>query len=211
MLILANLVPVLGVWLWGWSATEIFIVYAMETLILGCITVLKMLVTIVAGGKPASNESKNVSAKGGLFIIFFFIFHFGMFAMVQTGIFSQVADIIPPGKGFTYFFFHWYEYINRDIAYMLIAFTLGHLGQTFFPFILKKEYREVTVIHLMVEPYGRIFIQQFTVILGAMFLQLGWGKVFILIFAIVKILFEVFADFKSLMQKNMQGKTSGIS
>ena len=43
-LIVANLVPVFGVWFLGWNAIEAFIVYAMETLIVGMLTLLKMLV-----------------------------------------------------------------------------------------------------------------------------------------------------------------------
>jgi len=37
-LILANLLPVYGVWVWGWNAVEVFIVYALETLLVGMLT-----------------------------------------------------------------------------------------------------------------------------------------------------------------------------
>jgi hypothetical protein len=56
---------------------------------------------------------------------------------------------------------------------------------------------------VMFQPYGRIFIQQFTVILGSMFLGFGWGKGFILVFAFAKILFEVFFNFDEILNKSM--------
>jgi hypothetical protein len=47
----------------------------------------------------------------------------------------------------------------------------------------------------MFEPYMRIFVQQVVVILGSIFLSFGAGKVFILIFIVVKIFFELFVNF----------------
>ncbi|MBL7722039.1 MAG: hypothetical protein JNK98_08605, partial [Chitinophagaceae bacterium] len=44
ILIAANLVPVFGVWFLGWDAVEAFIVYALETMIVGILTVGKLLV-----------------------------------------------------------------------------------------------------------------------------------------------------------------------
>ena len=58
----------------------------------------------------------------------------------------------------------------------------------------------------MFQPYGRIFIQQVTVILGSMFLSFGAGKIFILVFAAIKIFFEVFIDFENLIKKAAKGE-----
>lgn len=43
VLVLANLVPLIGVIAWGWSAFNVVALYWMENLIVGAITVLKML------------------------------------------------------------------------------------------------------------------------------------------------------------------------
>ena len=84
---------------------------------------------------------------------------------------------------------------------MLGAFIVGYIAKSFIPFIINGEYKTVPLIVLMFQPYGRIFIQQFTVIIGSMFLTLGFGKVFILIFTIVKIGFEIFIDYDRLLGK----------
>ena len=42
MLILANLIPVYGVWFEGWNAAHIFLVFCLETIIIGIFNVVKM-------------------------------------------------------------------------------------------------------------------------------------------------------------------------
>ncbi len=202
-LIVANLVPVYGVWFEGWSAVEAFIVYALETMIIGIITIMKILaVTLFRGKDDWYNEGRSQQVSG-LFFIAFFILHFGLFALVQTTIFSQAAGITPRGSGMTHFFFHWYEYINRDIGIMLIAFGIGHLAKNFIPFIISGQYKTASMMLIMFQPYGRIFIQQFTVILGSMFLSLGFGKGFILVFALAKTFFEVAVDFDRIIEQSV--------
>ncbi|HQW43832.1 MAG TPA: DUF6498-containing protein [Chitinophagaceae bacterium] len=202
-LLLANLLPVFGVWFLGWNPTEAFIVYALETLIVGILTILKMLIVTFTRHSDEWPANGKVTQQSGFFFIFFFIFHFGLFALVQTTIFSQSAGITPPGSGMMHFFFKWYTYINEDIAYMLGAFIVGYIAKSLIPFIFNGEYKTAPLIVIMFQPYGRIFIQQFTVIIGSMFLTLGFGKVFILIFTIVKIGFEIFIDYDRLLGKAM--------
>ena len=203
-LIAANLVPVVGVWFFGWSATDAFIVYALETLIAGAMTLIKMaIITLVRGKDTWYNEGSTIRVSG-LFFMFFFILHFGLFALVQTSIFSQTAGIVRPGKGMFDFFFHWYEYINNDIAIMLGGIVISYIVRSIIPFIVKGEYKTAPLMYIMFQPYGRIFIQQFTVILGSMFLSFGFGKGFILVFAAAKIMFEIFINFESILNKSMK-------
>ncbi len=56
----------------------------------------------------------------------------------------------------------------------------------------------------MFMPYGRIVVQQFTVILGSMFLSLGAGKMFILIFVLAKLAFELLMNFEALLKKTAE-------
>ena len=68
-------------------------------------------------------------------------------------------------------------------------------------FIFTCKYKTATLVGLMFEPYIRIFIQQFTVILGSIFLTFGAGKVFIIIFAMIKIAFELFIDYGKIINE----------
>jgi hypothetical protein len=203
-LIAANLIPVFGVWFLGWSATDAFIVYALETLIVGLMTLIKLGIITLFRGKDTWYNQGSSTQVSGLFFMFFFIMHFGLFALVQTTIFSQTADIVPPGKGMFHFFFYWYEYINEDIAIMLGGIVISYIVRSIIPFIVKAEYKTTPMMYVMFQPYGRIFIQQLTVILGSMFLSFGFGKGFILVFAAAKILFEVYFNFDTILNKAMK-------
>lgn len=204
-LIVANLLPVYGVWVLGWNAIEVFIVYVMETLIVGMLTVLKLAIASLSGNNSTDwyVGDKKLKQPGILFILFFIV-HYGIFAAVQTSIFSESANINPPGSGLLYFFFHWYHFINKDIAIMLCGFIVSWLARSFIPFIVNRECKTASMMRLMFEPYGRIFVQQLTVLLGSMFLVLGGGKVFVLIFALVKIFVEVYINYDSILNKTME-------
>jgi hypothetical protein len=68
-------------------------------------------------------------------------------------------------------------------------------------FILSGEYKTISLSILMFQPYMRIFVQQFTVIIGSIFLAFGAGKIFILIFTLVMIVFEVYFNYEGILKK----------
>ena len=203
LVVIVNLIPVFGVWFLGWSAVEAFIVYALETLIIGFMTILKLGIATIAKGKDTWYNKGETTRVSGLFFIFFFVMHYGLFALVQSTIFAQSAGITPPNSGMMYFFFHWYEYINQDIAIMLAGFVISYFFRILLPFVRKRQYLSFPMMLIMFQPYGRVFVQQFTVILGSMFLGFGFDKGFILVFAVAKAFFEGLIDFDGVIQKSM--------
>ncbi len=200
----ANLLPVAGVWLWNWSPKEVFMVYALETVIIGLFTLLKMGIVTAVRKKDIWYNGASRTKQHGLFFMLFFLVHYGMFVAIQTGLFLQVSGI---GKsmhrGFFDFFLHWTQYLGRDAYYMLAGFFISYGFSMYRNFIRTSQYRTISMMQLMFQPYGRIFIQQFTVILGSMFLSFGAGKLFILVFAAVKIFFEVFVNYDGILNKAM--------
>ena len=92
---------------------------------------------------------------------------------------------------------------------MLLAFIIGYLAKSFIPFLLNGDYKKQPMMLIMFMPYGRIFVQQFTVILGSMFLSLGAGKVFILIFVLAKLAFELLMNFEALLKKSTEDMNKG--
>jgi len=206
IIIISNLVPVAGAWFFGWSVVEVFIVYALETIIVGLFTIIKLLAATVAKRTDTWYNQGSQQQVSGLFFIFFFIMHFGIFTAVQMSIFSGVANISLPGKGAMHFFFHWWEYINEDIAYMLGGFIISYLARDLIPFFARKDHKTTPMMILMFQPYGRILVQQFTVILGSMFLSFNLGKVFILVFALAKIFVEIFLNFDRLLGNTLPAR-----
>ena len=134
----------------------------------------------------------------------FFLVHYGMFVAIQTGLFVQVSGIAKEYRtGFFDFFIHWPRYLGPDAYYMLAGFIISYGFSMYWNFLRTSLYRTISMMQLMFQPYGRIFIQQFTVIFGSIFLSFGAGKIFILIFAAVKICFEVFVNYDGILNKAM--------
>lgn len=202
LVIAANLIPVLGVAFWGWSAVEAFTVYAMETLIVGIITVLKLLVATFARNAHSRRNGESSVVPGGIFITLFFIVHFGIFAMVQTSIFSGVADIGPRNAGPLYFFLNWYKFLNEHTSYALAAFVVSYIGSNFVPFMVSGDYKTAPVMQIMIQPYGRIFVQQFTVILGSMMLLFKFGIGFMVVFVAAKLYIDLFMNLAAVTDRS---------
>ncbi len=208
-LIIANLIPVIGVWFLNWSAKEVFLVYCLETIIIGLFTLLKMLITGLFARKKDIWETKGgaVTKQPFWFFMLFFIVHYGIFVAVQMGIFFGVSGLGDEyGITFFNFFSKWPSLLTSEAYIMLGVFVLSYGFRMTSDFILTGDYKTSSLGYLMFQPYGRIFIQQVTVILGSMILSLGGGKVFILVFALIKIYFEVFINFDLLIKKAAKGE-----
>lgn len=200
LLIIVNLIPLYCVWFEGWSASEVFLVYCLETVIIGLVNVLKMAsVTLFVRKTDTWENGGRSSMQSGWFFIFFFIIHYGFFVFIQTQIFFAVSRLIPNGS-----FLGSYSKIpallGNNGKLMLIIFVAYYTVQTLFEFFTSGKYKTVSMGRLMFEPYIRIFVQQFVVILGSIFLNFGAGKIFILIFVVAKIFFELFINFNRLLE-----------
>lgn len=186
------MIPVYGVWFEGWNASQIFLVYCLETVIIGIFNVAKML--IVNFLVPSTYISNTLTASGklrGLFYIIFFIFHYGIFVFVQTQIFFSVSGIINTDSIFgSYAAVP--EALGHDGKLLLLIFVAYYTLHSMYNFIVSVKNKTVSLSRLMIQPYGRIFVQQFVVILGSMFLVFSVHNIFILILATIKFSFELF-------------------
>ena len=166
-LIVANLVPLIGVLFFGWSVWTILIVYWLENGIVGAFNVLRMARaegdddSTVSGwrinGRPAASM-----ARAGL--IPFFVLHYGLFWAVH-GVFvitlplfasigSGGADIGPGPDIWT-------------ILLAVVALFISHGLSFWFNFLGSGEYRRVTAVRQMFAPYGRLVVLHVTIIFGA--------------------------------------------
>lgn len=200
-LIIANLIPVYGVWFEGWNAAQIFLVFCLETVIIGLFNVLKMgCVTLFVRPTDTWSTEGRVTRMGGLFFIVFFIVHYGFFVFVQTQLFFGVSGIIKTNS-----LLGSYRDIPRvlgaDGRLLLWIFIIYYTLHTLYSFFLSGAYKTISMGKLMFQPYGRIFIQQFVVIIGSMFLGLGLDTVFILILVLVKMGFELFVNFDAFLDR----------
>ena len=208
-LIIANLIPVIGVWFLNWSAKEVFLVYCLETIIIGGFTLIKLLIAGISGKATDTWETQGGSKlkQPFWFFMFFFLIHYGFFVAIQMGIFFSVSGFgDEEGITFWNFFSKWPSLLTNEAYIMLGVFIVSYGFRLTTDFILTGDYKTSSLGYLMFQPYGRIFIQQVTVIVGSMFLSFGAGKIFILLFAAIKIFFEVFIDFEFLIKKAAKGE-----
>ena len=154
LLILANLVPILGVAIFSWDVGALVVLYWAENLIIGFYTMVKM------------------GAKGGLASLptaLFFCFHFGGFCAVHglfislllLGIEEPMASSSWP---FPLIFFELlYSVAAGIVAQAPQAWLLAFLGlfishgySLFSNFFLAREIEDQDLGELMVAPYKRI-------------------------------------------------------
>ena len=201
-LILANMVPVAGVWAGKWNAADVFIVYCLESVIAGLYNVLMMLVTTQIKKKDVWQNGNSETMVSGYGFIVFFIVHYGFFVWIQMSIFLDVSGY--KGHAFSItsvadFFIHLRSNISPAIQWVLLLFIISNGVVVVKNFMLTGVYKTASLGTLMFAPYARIFVQQFCVILGSFFLQFGGGAIFILVFAAVKTFFEIILDYEKMI------------
>lgn len=166
----------------------IVMAYFFETIAIGITHACKMY------GVSRYNRSGNSAGKGGSsFKILFFLFHYSFFVAVQSIFVFAAFSISDPHIEEPFYLIANFSYaLSMDgfVVSMGIMFLIA-LVHTFFTFIKNKEYTQHTVDTLFFQPYLRIFIQQFTVILAVIFALLipdGLGV------ALLLILLRLFVD-----------------
>jgi hypothetical protein len=148
-LVVANLFPILGLLLWHWTVGDIIKYFWLENVAIGLINVFKLTLA-----KPESSHFEK------LFLIPFFIVHFGGFsfghAMAIQALFN--IDLTP----------------NLFLLAQLGVLFFSHFVSFIDNFVLKKEYLKVTTGQQMIQPYSRIIVVHLTIIFGGM-LSMAFG------------------------------------
>jgi hypothetical protein len=177
-LVVANVVPLIGVLFFGWSVWNILVIYWLENGIVGASNVLKMsradgsdlpadggpglagAMRLVVNGRPATGLAK-------AFLIPFFVMHYGIFWLVH-GVFVFTLPLFAGigrggddfGTGMTL--------SPSSIAFAAVALAISHGLSYWWNFLRGGEYRRTTPVALMFAPYGRLVVLHVTIILGAM-------------------------------------------
>lgn len=191
-LIAANLVPLLGVLFWGWDGKGIIVVYILETVVIGILNALKMLIVYFVNGLRNEDESKNSFTQGvsGLGLIPFFLFHYNFFIFVQSVLFFAFSSMWEAGRGPEPFnvIANFSLYLTEDNLIALGSLLLANMAYFITDFIVPRKYETQSMQSLMMAPYKRIFLQQFLVILGGFIFMLTGGiKLVMALFVVLKI------------------------
>jgi Family of unknown function (DUF6498) len=177
VLVTANLVPLLGVLLLGWSVFAIMLLYWCENVIVGAFNVLKMLF--------AQPRSLGTNA-GKLFIIPFFIVHYGMFTLVH-GVFV-IALFGPKGNGFSPSPAAFALALRQaGIGLGVLAVALSHGFSFLTNYLGSGEYRRASLQLLMAQPYARVVVLHIAILGGGFLTQaLGAPLAALLVLVVLK-------------------------
>ena len=202
-LILANLVPLVGVLWFGWDVWGILIIYWLENGIYGLFNVLKMrkaegpedespmaaadtrrrLNGFKVNGRPPSGTSKAA-------LIPFFIMHYGIFWVVH-GLFVLTLPLFDftgadgePDFGTT---------LNPlAILFVLVLLVISHGVSYLFNYIGRGEYLRTTAAQQMFAPYGRLVVLHVTILVGAVVISMtGAPEAAIVVLVLLKIALDL--------------------
>jgi len=192
-LIVANLVPLLGVLYLQWNVGAIVALYWVENLIIGGYTLLKMLVT---GGASALGRMLFFSVHYG----FFCVIH-GMFVLELTKFAGEITTKPEPADGsgpllllhkLDNFVQQVLATVPEEFVWACIALLLSHGASFLLLFVIQGDYRKTTVKALMSAPYKRIAILHVAIIAGGfLVIELGQPLGLLLALVAVKIVMDI--------------------
>lgn len=204
-LIGANLIPLAGVFFFGWDVTFIVLLYWIENLIAGFYNILKMAILRV--DRSLENVSK-------FFIIPFFCVHYGGFCaghgfflihFFKIGTGSSPFDNGSSWLGPFIFIQLLFSVIAKiwaskppEMIWAVIGLTISH-GISFWEnYILGQEYKTSTLKKLMHQPYQRIIVMHIAIIASGIFImKLNSPLPLLIILIMLKIFFDLYLHRKS--------------
>ncbi len=229
IIIALNLLPIWGVWQWGWTPFVIFYLFWMETLIIAFFNFLKII--FCRGDEYdsrleiSSHKYADLHVKYGshirkaivyLCVRLFFFFFYLLFIVVFIG-------FIMPKKAGTHEVLDTLLFFNRTFNLALLGFILNLAVQFIFNFILNEEYKRTHPSDFAALFDGRQVIIHVAVVLGGVFGGVFGGKfsnntsssnqmavyLFVItVFCVVKIIYEVMKSKGVITQMVMRNKKS---
>lgn len=183
--------------------------YFFETLVIGLFNVLKMI--IISFFSPVGKEKPNTTMMGGkisgttplqmnLFLVIFFILHFSIFYFVQFGLLVGTAegldDSFPGESSFIPNPFSFFKAsLGEQGMITMGAIIFLQLFSLIYSFLLKGEYKVTNCMVQAIQPYGRIILQQFVVLIGGFFIIIIHNTaVFSCILIIIKTFVDIYAQ-----------------
>ena len=160
VLLAANLIPVAGVLLWGWSVFALLLLFWMENVLIGVFFVLRML---------CADPRDPALWAGKLFVVPFFCFHYGMFTAIHgVFVFTLFGGKLyaPPGLQVL-------EPAARAASDLglwlpLAALFASHGFSFLWNYLYRGEFKRAQLTRLMAQPYGRVVVLHITIIFGGM-------------------------------------------
>ena len=180
-LIVANLVPLIGVLFWSWSVSSILILYWFENVVIGIINVAKIITSSASEG---AQQQK-------LFLVPFFIVHYFMFCTGHgvfvfsffgdsDGYFSGSVSMSPLavlGRAV--------EIFSTPLAFAAAVLALSHAYSFVRNYLFGGERERLSPRRLMSMPYSRIIVLHVTIIAGGFVTTMLAGPIWVIVILVL--------------------------
>jgi hypothetical protein len=183
--IAVNLVPIVGVVFWGWSAFALIFLYWMENIVIGVRTLLSMLASALISG--------TAGVAAFLFFGAFFTVHYGLFCLGHGAFVVSMFGDAALGSNM-------FDLVGAtrtvlaqqpNILIGLASISLWQLVQLVL-FVVRGEAAKSNLLELMSAPYGRIIILHLAIIFGGFLLMMmSEPMAGLVVLALVKTWFDV--------------------
>ncbi|MDH3290352.1 MAG: DUF6498-containing protein [Gemmatimonadota bacterium] len=183
-LIVANLVPLVGVVLFDWDVFSVVSLFWLENLVVGGFNVLRM--AWVERGAERRPAVKYV-------MIPFFAFHYGMFTLIHgVFVFSLFGGRMVQGIGFPSLVTIVDVIATQRLWVAVAALFISHGYSFVVNYLGSQEYRTVTLERLMHQPYNRIIVLHLVVIFGGfVVMTLQEPRIGIALLVVIKIVVDL--------------------
>ena len=179
----------------------IVMVYFLETFIIGLLHAYKMYYVSKRGRAQLRISKPSIS---NFFKIGFFFFHYSFFIAVQSIFVFAIFSMGDTNIKQPFNLIANYEYVLtlKGMGYAASSMFVFMAIQTYFSFIQSKGYNFATLDQMLMQPYLRILIQQFTVILAMFFISIFPNGIMV---PVLLIIFRLFIDLVAIYISSSEG------
>lgn len=184
VLIIANLIPLIGVLFYDWDLQSVMLLYWLENLVVGAINVIRIL--FIAA-------DKNIIER--LFTSVFFTFHYGLFCVAHGTLLFELLSIRIDGLDDMFSPIAMIQNGSLIINYLqntmgntaglaLIGMIISHAFSLRTHYFKGGEMKRITVSDAMTMPYQRIVVMHIGLIGGAFLIE-EFGSTVLLLVALI--------------------------
>ncbi len=196
VMILANVVPVVGVFFFDWDAFDVVFLYWLENVVIGVFSVLKIVMAsgsfadmadfgpmrwkrkslppAVKAGLDQSLANTKLPSGAKLFMVPFFIVHYGFFTFIHGMfvIFLFKMDWSSPGADPFDMMRSAFDFSSWILWVALGSLVVEHGRSFWVDYIGSGRYRTTSPVVQMFSPYGRIVVMHLAIMAGGFLLVL---------------------------------------
>ncbi len=193
VLVLANLLPLYGVFVLGWQVLPLLLLFWIENVIIGLLNAARILCVDPRDG---------ASWIGKLFMVPFFVFHYGTFTAVHGVLIVAFfgGDSLASSQGAalgSLFEAAMRKTAEFQLGWQVLAIGLSHAFSFLWNYIGRGEFRRASMGQLMHAPYGRVMVLHVVILLGGLAVQaLNSPMWALLLLVVLKIALDLNAHLK---------------